>query len=80
MASDAQPSVDQPSAGTPGATGNSTGTTGTEIVFRDVTKIFKQGKKEIHALQDINTQIPAGSIVGIIGYSGAGKSLSLIHI
>ena len=73
MATDAQPGVDQPSAGNTGAAG-STGSTGTEIVFRDVTKVFKQGKKEIHALQDINTQIPAGSIVGIIGYSGAGKS------
>ena len=72
MASDAQTSVDQPSAGTTGT--RSTDNTGTEIVFRDVKKVFKQGRKEIHALQDINTHIPAGSIVGIIGYSGAGKS------
>ena len=74
MATDAQTSVDQPRAGTT-STSNNTGTTGTEIVFRDVTKVFKQGKKEVRALQEINTQIPAGSIVGIIGYS-----LSLIHI
>ena len=74
MASDAKPSVDQPSAGTTGTSNTGTSSTGTDIVFRDVTKVFKQGKKEIRALQDISTHIPAGSIVGIIGYSGAGKS------
>lgn len=49
-------------------------TTGTEIEFKNVSKVFKQGKKEIHALRNISTKIPAGSIVGVIGYSGAGKS------
>lgn len=47
---------------------------GTEVEFRGVTKIFKQGRKEVTALKDVNITIPSGSIVGIIGYSGAGKS------
>ncbi|KAB3522916.1 ATP-binding cassette domain-containing protein [Corynebacterium sp. zg254] len=49
-------------------------TKGTTIEFRDVNKIFTQGKKKVHALKDVNITIPGGSIVGIIGYSGAGKS------
>ncbi|QFQ03041.1 Methionine import ATP-binding protein MetN [Corynebacterium urogenitale] len=53
---------------------NTTDRTGTEVEFRGVTKIFKQGRKEVTALKDVNITIPAGSIVGIIGYSGAGKS------
>ena len=48
--------------------------TGTSIEFRNVRKVFHQGKREIVALDDVNISIPAGSIVGIIGYSGAGKS------
>ena len=51
-----------------------TTTTGTEVEFRGVHKVFAQGRKEVTALKDVNTSIPAGSIVGIIGYSGAGKS------
>lgn len=47
---------------------------GTTIEFKDVTKVFKQGKKEVHALKNVTTTIPGGTIVGIIGYSGAGKS------
>ncbi|HIW95075.1 MAG TPA: methionine ABC transporter ATP-binding protein [Candidatus Corynebacterium gallistercoris] len=50
------------------------GTTGTAIEFKNVSKVFKQGKKEVHALKDVSTSIPGGSIIGIIGYSGAGKS------
>lgn len=48
--------------------------TGTSVEFRNVHKVFNQGKREVVALDDVNISIPAGSIVGIIGYSGAGKS------
>lgn len=47
---------------------------GTSIEFRNVRKVFHQGKRKIVALDDVNISIPAGSIVGVIGYSGAGKS------
>lgn len=49
-------------------------TAGTEVEFRNVTKIFRQGRKEVTALKDVDIAVPGGSIVGIIGYSGAGKS------
>ncbi|WP_264874970.1 methionine ABC transporter ATP-binding protein MetN [Vibrio agarivorans] len=44
------------------------------IEINQVNKVFYQGAKEIHALKDINLQIPQGNIFGVIGSSGAGKS------
>ncbi len=43
------------------------------IKFRNVTKTF-YGKTDIHALKEVDLDIPAGEIFGIIGQSGAGKS------
>ena len=47
---------------------------GTRIEFREITKIFKQKKARIKALDPVSMPIEPGEIVGIIGYSGAGKS------
>ncbi|MGP9723991.1 methionine ABC transporter ATP-binding protein, partial [Corynebacterium sp. AOP40-9SA-29] len=47
---------------------------GTAVEFRNVGKVFTQGKNKITALEDVSITVPSGSIVGIIGYSGAGKS------
>lgn len=44
------------------------------IQIKQVNKIYKQGKKEIYALRNINLNIDKGSIFGVIGSSGAGKS------
>jgi D-methionine transport system ATP-binding protein len=46
------------------------------IRFDNVAKIFpaRKGSAEVTALADISLDVPAGSIVGIIGRSGAGKS------
>ncbi|MBV7300124.1 methionine ABC transporter ATP-binding protein MetN [Enterovibrio paralichthyis] len=49
------------------------------IEIKQVNKEFKQGAQTIHALRDINLQIPQGRIFGVIGASGAGKS-TLIRI
>ena len=44
------------------------------IRFENVRKTFKTTAGEIHALQNVNLQIEAGCIFGVIGSSGAGKS------
>lgn len=48
-------------------------TTGT-ITFRNVGKTYRAAAGDVHALQGIDLDIPAGGIFGIIGRSGAGKS------
>lgn len=42
--------------------------------LKNVTKIFKNGKDEVRAVDDISLNIYEGEIFGIIGMSGAGKS------
>lgn len=44
------------------------------VAFRDLAKVYHSSTQPVYALQDINLDIPAGSIFGIIGRSGAGKS------
>ncbi|QGU02787.1 Methionine import ATP-binding protein MetN 2 [Corynebacterium kalinowskii] len=47
---------------------------GTRIEFRDITKVFRTGKKTLNALDGITLTVEPGEVIGIIGYSGAGKS------
>lgn len=44
------------------------------IEFKDVTKTFKSGGKEITALDGVSLTIEKGDIFGVVGFSGAGKS------
>ncbi|EXB33406.1 MULTISPECIES: methionine ABC transporter ATP-binding protein [Acinetobacter] len=44
------------------------------IEFKNISKHYQLKGQTIRALDQINLQIPDGSIFGIIGYSGAGKS------
>ena len=44
------------------------------VVFDNVTKVYRSSSGSICALQDVDLSIPKGSIFGIIGRSGAGKS------
>ncbi|PLR32795.1 D-methionine ABC transporter, ATP-binding protein [Chimaeribacter californicus] len=44
------------------------------IKLSNITKVFQQGSRTIHALSDVTLHVPAGQIYGVIGASGAGKS------
>jgi D-methionine transport system ATP-binding protein len=47
------------------------------IEFKEVSKTFKLGKREVHAVKNVSLTIEKGEIFGIIGFSGAGKSTLL---
>ncbi len=50
-----------------------------EIVFhiRDVSKIYKMGEVEVHALRKINLELYKGELAVLLGASGSGKSTLL---
>lgn len=47
------------------------------VEFQNVSKCYKTGEVEIHALQDVNFQIEQGEFCVIVGASGAGKTTIL---
>ena len=44
------------------------------IELSDITRVYRMGKVEVHALCGISLTIESGSLVSIIGASGSGKS------
>jgi ATP-binding cassette subfamily B protein len=49
-----------------------------EIEFRHVALAYKSSDQDVEVLHDINLHVPAGSSLGIVGPTGAGKS-SLVN-
>lgn len=47
------------------------------VSLKDITKIYKMGEVEIHAVDGINFEIEKGEFVVIVGPSGAGKTTVL---
>ena len=49
------------------------------IQIKNVSKIYRMGTNEVHALSDVSLTIEDGDFVAIMGPSGSGKS-TLAHI
>jgi len=44
------------------------------LTARGITKRFQSDRGPVHALEDVNLDIPRGKIVGLVGESGSGKT------
>lgn len=53
-----------------------------KITLKNLTKIFtnKKNKTEVHAVENLDVEIPDGKLVGLLGPSGCGKSTTLFMI
>lgn len=49
------------------------------VVLQDVSKVYMQGKNEVHALSHVSLVIPTAQYVAVMGASGSGKS-TLLHL
>jgi len=47
------------------------------IEFKGITKTYKMGEYEVHALNSVSFQINTGEMVAIMGSSGSGKSTAM---
>ena len=49
------------------------------LIAKNITKVYKNGAKEVHAVDGVSLELEEGLAAAIVGPSGAGKS-TLLHI
>src|SRR5690554_1822875 len=47
------------------------------IETQSLSRIFKMGKEEVHAVTDVSFSVASGELVALLGPNGAGKSTTL---
>ena len=47
------------------------------IAINQVSRVYRRGADEVHALESVNLQIPDGTFAALMGPSGSGKSTLL---
>ena len=51
------------------------------IEIKNINYLYSQGTSyEMHALKNVNLEIPDGQFVGLIGHTGSGKSTLIQHL